>query len=156
MRKNMKFPFALVVREKHGDYQYLIEKREDLVEIGLKLLNERESQGWYFAPTYVESENLMFEKMFGVPLEDATKMAEINSNYRLMQYSTAYAFSHAVELNKREWIHYKIALEEYNAIQEAIKSENGAKAFNILWDRSSEEHEYEGIEMVYFENVEMV
>jgi hypothetical protein len=129
-------PKLLVFKEKHGQRYFYVHNDKALFKAALKILTERAKEGyWYYKPEEPpKAPDFTKEQIATLPESmraDATK--------KLQQYTDACR-------------RYDAEVEDYNEIQEALKTKNGKLAWQCLRNRS--DGEYEGCSLERIESTE--
>ena len=132
-----KWPRLLIQHDKHSTSYTLISKRESLWTAALQILKERLDIGYIGKP---EKKPYKFDEKL-----DAMTVEQINALPLVVRETTIAA--------KQTQDRYKNAhreeVEEWKAIQDALKQKDGISAWIILVQRS--DHEYERIEFKPFD-----
>jgi len=127
-------PSVLVFEEKNGKRHFYIENDEALFATALKVLRERNKDGyWWYKPKAPEALDITEEQIPNLPKSLQDKATEA-----LKEYKEALR---AFERDDRE----------YQAIQKAIREKNGQMAWQLLYARRKAE--YEAVEIETCEKV---
>lgn len=147
----MKFPFILVLHEKHGDYYYLMNEAEDVQKFAMEVLISRFEAGYYCKPNPVQD---TFEEYFkgvhGMSVEDAEQLAEKHGqNIQLGNRSPAAE----IKSMKSAYTYRLVEVKEYDQIESAVNEKNAALAWKIVYNRSNGDYQYEEFSMERIENL---
>lgn len=134
--KPQDFAMIVVFKEKHGDRHFIVKNQTELNKVALKIVLEREEEGWYD----FDYEKPVEPKM---TVEDAAKLGMAG-------------VKDAVE---REWSSYKYSKKQYEegiqlkaALEKVVKEKDGATAFRFLNEMKG--GEYEAFEVISSESLE--
>lgn len=115
----------LILHEKHGDKFYSIPTLEALYAAALATLSERLEEGWFYEPEQPEIKNEFTPEEI-----EKIKKSSYGETF-VKQYD-----EHHAGLKQ-----YKEDLEDWNTINQAIKTEDGRTAWQVMrWHKS---YEYE-------------
>jgi predicted FMN-binding regulatory protein PaiB len=132
------WPQYLHVKEKHGEYAFLIRGFDELGEVALQILTARYKDGyWYYKNDIPATFEEFFLKQNKITIEEAEVLKKMGNDK-------------IVDDCKR---HYRQLLEEnedHDNMVKAIEEKNGRAAWRFLSNRSGE---YESISLESFENV---
>ena len=130
------FEQIVVFKEKHGDRHFIVHNRGELEKVALKIVLERNEEGWYS----FEYEKPTEPKM---SVEDAKKLG----------------MDGVVAAVEREWSNYKYSKKQYDdgiklkaALEKIEKEKDGAVALQFLNDMKG--GEYEAFEVISSESFE--
>ncbi len=147
----MKYPFVLVLHEKHGDYYYLMQESQNVLDFAIKLLTERYESGYhYYEPTPVQDTfKEYFECIHDMTLEAAETLSEkFGGAIKLGNQSPA----KEIEYLKASYAGRLSEVKEYQYIKAAVETHDAKQAWSILYNRSMEGYSYEGFDLEQFEN----
>lgn len=139
-----------MLHEKHGDYYYLINEPQDIIDFAIKLLTERFESGTYYKPDPApESFDAFFRSVHNMSHADAIELVEKHGdNIRIGNRIV----SHEIDSMQRAY-KYKLAeIQEYGQIEKAVKEKDGKLAWSILSERSGEGAQYETFSTESIEN----
>lgn len=138
--KQVKYPQLFVFREKHGDHYVMVDSKEDEEKMFLKILKERNDDGWYSwmkdhkpygeAPKYTKEE-----------IDKMPDSMESLKKKLLFEYNKWERLEKEASLIRSDW----------NKIQKAINNNDGKMAHYLI--DSNSDDEYSGYERVWFEHI---
>ena len=124
-----KFDLILAFNEKHGDRHFIVHTREELQKVALKIVLERNEEGWY-------------EFNVKEPVKPDIELEKADS------FSVGIA--NAI---KSDWGHYRLSLENYKSNQkmktlwDKVAKNNDSKAALELLEENKD-GQYEGFEII--------
>ena len=123
-------PKLLILREKHGNRNFLVKDDEDLFRISLSIVRGRQKQGWWYGttpgakpsgPGFTDKD---VEKLPPALRADATKK---------------------LRYHRSEIASWERSAQMFMDITKALDSKDGRLAWQVLQDRR--DHEYEGFSL---------
>jgi hypothetical protein len=134
--KPQKFQQIVVFKEKHGDRHFIVNTRQELEKVALKIVLERNDEGYWYDFSSKEPVEPKIKK------EDAEKFGDNIAN--------------AIT---REWKDYEYSVKQYkkdkvlkDALEKIVKNKDGGLALQFL--ESMKDGEYEGFEVITGEEIE--
>lgn len=131
-----KFQQIVVFKEKYGERHFIVNTRQELEKVAIKIVTERNEEGWY---------DFEHEK----PIEPKMTVADAEK----------FGMSGVTEATKREWENFKYSKKAYDeglklqvALERVINAQDGEAALQIL--RANKDGEYEGFEVISGEEFE--
>ena len=131
------FEEKLVFEEEHGSRRYHIPDDATLFKASLKVLTERNEEGYWYPEPEGEA-----------PTPPDVKEADIPNLPKSLQDAARKQIRTYLE-SKRDYDKERV---EYDAIQKAIESEDGRAAWDILYDRR--DAEYEGVTLEHYDTLD--
>lgn len=130
------FNYIVIFKEKHGDRYFLVHNREELEKVALKIVKERNEEGWYNYEYELPTEPKMTVDA-AVLLGMERVIAAVKEEWNLFSY------------NKKQ---YELGIKMKAALEEIEKYNNGAVALQFLND--SKDGQYEAFKIEAGESYE--
>lgn len=142
--KTMKFPAVLIAKEKYATRYFLLESKEDVFAVSLKLVRERwMDHYWYCKPDTID-EGELFKTYMGFSFEEFKHLPES----LLIKYEIA----RKLENFKRYYQKEVEADEYYENAKKAVDTNDGRLAWKVL--QYFGEGEYQGFTIEPIEPIE--